>query len=214
MNSKVLVLLFVCVASAIGLVSLGVPEPTTVTFTTTQAVTSTGSQSFTLNVPQASAITAVSYPRTEVGGIWLYYTTLCNINYVSQPPTTVCATGTTYTTTGDSPFTYINFIVTSLTTTENYSASSEPMSPPAVIISATWATLTYSPEISTSTSATTSSVTSSFIRTSELTKQVAPISTGGMYQAIATVLVVILALSLLIISRIRISRNKTTSGMD
>jgi hypothetical protein len=206
MNSKVLALLLVCVASAIGLVSLGIPEPTKAPLTSTQAVTSTGSQSFTVNLPQASAITAVSYPRTEVGGIWLYYTTLCNINYSNQSPTTVCATATTYTTTGDSPFTYINFIVTSLTTTENYSASSEPVPPPAVIISATWATLTYSPEISTSTSATTSSVTSSLIWTSELTKQVAPISTGGMYQAIAIDLVVILALSLLIISRIRNGR--------
>jgi hypothetical protein len=207
MNSKALALVMVCVASALGLVSLGVPEPTTVTFTSTQSVTFTGSQSFTVTVPQASVITAVSYPRTQIGGIWLYYTTLCNINYSNQSATTACATATTYTTTAVSPFTYANFIVTSSTTTENYSASFEPMPPPAVIISATWATLAYSPELSTLTPATTSTVTSSWTRTSELTQQTAPVTTRGMYQAIAIVLVMVLAMSLLIIPRIRGTRN-------
>ena len=168
--------------------------------TSTQAGTFTGSQLSTLIVPQASVITAVSYPRTEVAGIWLYYTTLCNYNYYNQPPTTICATATTYTTTAASPFTYVNFIVTSYTTTENYST---PMPPPAIIASATWATQTYSPVISTATSATTTTVTSYTTQTGESTKQVPPISSGLLTQTVAVIFVVALAVSLLIISRMR-----------
>jgi type IV secretory pathway VirB2 component (pilin) len=211
MNTKLLVLIMLSIASILGLVSMGIPEPTTLTVTSTQAVTFTGSQSSTLTVPQASVITAVSYPRTEVGEIWLYYTTLCNYNYYNQPPTTICATATTYTTTAVSPYTYVNFIVTSFTTTENYatnnSAYSEAMPPPAVVISAAWATMTYSPELSTSTPVTSSTVTSSLTQTSEITTQMTPIFTGGVYEAIAIVLVVVLAISLLIIPRIRHTKN-------
>jgi len=200
LNSKLLALMVVCAASMVCLVGLGVPEPVTVTFTSTQAAIFTGSQSSTLIVPQASVITAVSYPRTEVGGIWLYYTTLCNYNYADQPPTTICATETTYTTTVASLFTYVNFMVTSYTTTENYSTLAPP---PALIASATWATLTYSPILSTSTSATTTTATSYTTQTGESTQQTTPISSGVVNQAAAVAFAVVLAVSLLAISRMR-----------
>jgi hypothetical protein len=48
MKSKLVVLIAICLASTLGLISLGVPEPTTVT--STQLVTVTGSQSSTLLV--------------------------------------------------------------------------------------------------------------------------------------------------------------------
>ena len=61
---RLMVLIIVCLVSAVGLVSLAVPEPTTVTYTSISAVTAYGSQSNTLT---STLIMTVSY--LIVGGV-------------------------------------------------------------------------------------------------------------------------------------------------
>jgi len=190
MKGKLVVLVAICLASTLGLISLGVSEPMTFTLTYTQHVMVTGSQSITLTVTPIIVLTVTDYPC-----IWLegfptvcYTQEACN-QLPYQPPT--CYVATAYTTSALSGFTYTAYFQNTPTYQCNMIGCS--WSP----LSTTWVTYTYSPGLSMSTSVATSVVTSPLTQTGYITKQMTPITTGSAYQEEAGALAIVLAVSLL-----------------
>ena len=177
-------------ASTLGLISLRAPEPTTVTFTSTQPVMVTVSQSFTLTMTPLAVLTVTAYPCIWLEGFAPVCYTQESCNQIPNQLST-CLVATVYTTSALSAFTYTAYFQNTPTIQCNMIGCS--LSP----LSTTWATYTYSPTFCTSTSVALSTVTSSLIQTGYMTKQIPSISTGSVYQEEAVVLAIVLTVSLL-----------------
>ena len=150
------------------------PEPFTVMYTSTSAVIVTSSQSATFTSPLITTfpyycLFGLSCP-TNRGTETVMVTETWTSSYFC------CVTLYVYRTIGVGPHVY--------TSTE-------------VFVVATPVTVTAAPIIFTST--TTSTVTSSLTQTGYVTKQMAPIYTGSVYQEQAVALVIVLGVSLLLV---------------
>ncbi len=222
MKGKLLVLIAICLASTLGLISLVVPEPTTFTVTSTQPVTATGSQSFTQTVTPLGVVTWTVYPSVCLGGTLIasnlalcqYYQELCS--------STVCYVANTYITEASSAFTYTGeYMITNteyfsqvvqITSTVSYRQVTEGSISiwPNYISGINQAIYTYSPPaIFTSTSMATSTVTSSLTQTGYITKQVPLISTGSTYHEVAIALVTVIVVSLIVVLSLRKGKGST-----
>ena len=178
-----MVLIIICV-STLGLVSLVVPEPTTVTYTSTSAVNITGFQSVTLTRP---LITTPEFPvDCDYAGC-----------YSNAAITETIMASTTWTNLS----TFSNDVTWYFTETSSTSYGLSPymLTTLSELGFATPFTVTAGPFVSTSVA--TSTVTSSVTQTGYTTEQLSPILTSGTNQMIAVALAVVLIVSLLMAIR-------------
>jgi len=174
----------VCLVSLLGLVTLAVPQPSVVTYTSTLAVNITGFQSATLTRP---LITTPEFPvDCDYAG--------CYSN-VAITETIMATTTWTNLSTFSNDVTWY-FTETSST---SYGLSPYMLTTLSELGFATPFTVTAGPIVSTS--VTESTVTSSLTRTGYVTEQLSPFRTNSTNQMIAAALALVLVISLLTVVR-------------
>lgn len=180
MKGKLLVLIAICLASALGLISLGVPQLTTTTVTVTFSTTLTRSQAITLTSPFKT--TMPFYCGFNVNCVAISSARLSTTVTVS-----VVQTWTSYSPLSPYSYTLMCFPETNTVAGYTYTYSTshcvEIVAIPVIEI--------VSPIISTLMTA--SSMTSSMTSTTYMTELMPLISTGSAYQEIAIALIAVLA---------------------
>jgi len=199
---RLILLIALCVASMLGLASLGIPEQTTMAFTTTEPVAATSTYSSITTITPETTQSVTIIPCIGLGNF------ACVTYSQGFCFNGTCYVGETYTTTASSIFIYTS--IYSTTTTQSYTPTYYI---PLTMTFRTSATYTWIPTISTQTAVSTSTVTTSLTQTSNSTSQQAAIFTNNTNQMVAAVLAAVLVLSITMIIRESKKKRNMPSGI-